>query len=62
MIEEAKVETVQRIKDLHIADELTKPVVDWVNHPDTIFGPNDIDEIIQNLKDQHDPAQESHLT
>lgn len=58
MIEDAKSETVKRIQELNVLDEVSAPVIQWINSPDTIFGPNDIDTIVKNIQKQHDTPQE----
>jgi len=52
IIEGAKQEAIRRISELKIPEEFTKPVIDWINSSETMFGPNDIDEIIKNIKNE----------
>lgn len=52
MIEKAKKDALAKIELLEAPDELKKPIVEWINNPETIFSPNDLDEIIKNIKKQ----------
>lgn len=60
-VDKAKKEVVKQIRELNIGDEVKEPAILWVNNPDTLFSPNDIPEIIKNLKKQ-DPTDESEET
>ena len=57
MLEESKKETVKRIEELNISEESKKSVIDWVQNPETLFSPNDVDLIIQNLGAQEGEAK-----
>ena len=50
MIEKAKGEAVAKIGALPITIEQKQPVLDWINDPETIFGPEDVVEIIKNIQ------------
>lgn len=54
MIEGAKADAIRRIGELAVPQEQKQPALDWVNSPDTMFGPADIDEIIENITKQND--------
>ena len=56
MIEEAKQEAIKRINDLGVTEEISTPVIEWINDPDTIFTPDDIDEILKGI--DHEPKKE----
>ena len=62
IIEAAKVEAVKQIELLLVPEEISKPVIDWVQDQNTIFGPNDIPEIIKQLKKQGDDSIEEDNT
>lgn len=49
MIKAAKTDALKRISDLHSLESVTKSAIDWINDPETIFSPNDVDEIIKNI-------------
>ena len=60
MIEDAKKKALQGIDALELSEEIKKPVVDWINNNDTIFGPNDVEDIIANLiKQKNESSQEA---
>ena len=50
MLQEAKNDALGRIASLGFPDEFTKSTIDWINLPDTIFAPSDIEEIINNIQ------------
>lgn len=50
MLEAAKQEAISRINALGLPEEFTKATMDWIKNPDTIFSPNDIEEIIKNIQ------------
>ena len=58
MIEEAKGEVVAKIGEIAMSMDDKQPILDWVNSPDTMFGPADVDEIINNIKKQNATNQE----
>lgn len=58
MIEQAKGSVVAQIGALQISMDDKQPLLDWVNSPDTIFGPGDVEEIINNIKKQNATNQE----
>lgn len=60
VLEAAKAEAIAKIQELNLPGEFTKATVDWINNPDTIFGPNDVLEILKNIKkpEQDEPIQE----
>lgn len=58
MIEKAKGEVIARIGALPLSMEQKQPALDWINNPETIFGPDDIDEIIKNIQN-NDPIKEN---
>lgn len=49
----AKIEATQRINELDVPQEQKDQALGWVNSPDIIFGPDDIDELILNIKQNH---------
>jgi hypothetical protein len=59
MIESAKKDALALIKELKAPAEITKPVVEWINNEDTIFSPNDVDEIIKNIQSQYESSEEA---
>lgn len=56
-IEEAKQEALRQIGELSAPEENTKHVIDWINDPNTIFGPGEIKEIIKNIKEQNESEE-----
>lgn len=52
MLQAAKQDALARVAALGLPDELTKSTIDWINTPDVIFGPADVDEIIKNIQKQ----------
>lgn len=59
MLEAAKREALAKIAEMNLPEEFTKATTDWINSPDTIFGPNDVEEIIKNIqKPQEDEPEE----
>lgn len=60
MIDAAKKDAVDQIIKLEAPEEKTKPVIEWINNTDTIFGPSDVQEIIKNIQNQnHEPGEET---
>lgn len=51
-IEAAKNEAQKQVEALNLSEEKKKPVLDWIKNPETIFGPNDVGEIIKSLKEE----------
>lgn len=61
MLEMAKKDALSKIEALNLPEEFTKPTVDWINNPDNIFSPNDVDSIVNSIKkfeDQDDEQEE----
>jgi hypothetical protein len=52
-IQAAKQEALKQIGELLVPEELTKPVIEWIKDPNTIFGPNDVVDIIKNIEKQN---------
>ena len=50
MLNAAKQDALKRIAELNLPEEITKSTIDWVNDPNVIFGPADVDEIIKNIQ------------
>jgi len=50
MIEMAKVDAINKINMLQVDGEIKNPVIEWINNPETIFGPNDVEEIVRNVQ------------
>lgn len=50
MIERAKGEAVAKIGALPIGMDEKQPILDWINNPETIFAPEDVQEIIKNIQ------------
>ena len=48
-VEEAKRDCLGRIETLTMEDEKKEQVIKWINNPDTIFGPNEVESIILSL-------------
>ena len=48
-IEEAKKDCLARIETLTISDEKKDAVIKWVNNPDIVFGPSEVENIILSL-------------
>jgi hypothetical protein len=47
MIEQAKAEAVVRINALHLPEETSLPIISWINNPETIFSPDDVNDIVK---------------
>lgn len=56
----AKQEALAKITEMGIPEEFTKPTVDWINSPDTIFGPDDVEEVLKNIQkpNEDEPEEE----
>ena len=48
-LEEAKKDCLARIDTLSLEDSRKQSVVKWINDPDTIFGPGEVENIILSL-------------
>ena len=48
-IEKAKMDTIERIKALSIDEEKKESAIKWVQAEETVFGPSEVDAIINNL-------------
>lgn len=51
-VEAAKKDCLARIETLTITDEKKTAVAKWLNNPDTIFGPGEVETIIMSLLKQ----------
>lgn len=58
-IELTKQEAISRLQAIPGHEAFSKPIIDWINNPETVFGMNDIDEIIANANPQatHEPEE-----
>lgn len=54
----AKTEVLKALGALNLPLDKHKELEDWVNDPDTLFTNDDVDEIIQNIQKDNDPATE----
>lgn len=54
-IEKAKSEALVRINALHLPGEISTPIVSWINNPETIFSPDDVDEIVRQAQASNEP-------
>lgn len=52
-IEKTKQETISRIQALGVDESISRPMIEWLRNPETLFGPDDIETIIQQLKEQN---------
>jgi hypothetical protein len=52
MLEAAKAEVLAKIAELNLPEEMSKSTIDWIKDPNTIFGPNDVQTIIDNIPKQ----------
>lgn len=50
MLNDAKNEAIEKIKKLGLPEETTRSTIDWINSPDTIFSPADVEEILKNIQ------------
>ena len=50
MIEDTKKEVVEKIKALGLSLDKETEAIAWITNPETVFGPDDIDNIINGLK------------
>lgn len=50
MLDAAKSEALAKIAEMNLPEEFTKATIDWINSPDTIFGPNDVEEVLKNIQ------------
>lgn len=48
-VNEAKRDCLDRIVTLSISDEKKEAVTKWINNPETIFGPDEVESIILSL-------------
>lgn len=48
-IEAAKKDCIGRVETLMIEDEKKAVIIKWLNDPETIFGPNEVESIILSL-------------
>jgi len=46
----AKADVLLKIQDLHIPEEKKDDITKWVNNPETVFGPSEVDAIIESLQ------------
>lgn len=46
----AKIEAVRRVGELDVPQEQKDQALGWINSPDVLFGPEDIEELISNIK------------
>lgn len=51
---EAKVKVIEAINALEITDEEKAQAIAWASNESIIFGPNEVDEIIKNIKKEHE--------
>jgi hypothetical protein len=49
----AKADVIKKIIDLHLPVEKQQEVMAWVNTPETIFGPSEVEPIIESLKNDN---------
>lgn len=49
-IERAKQEALDKIKALDVDPDSKVDVIKWIEDDETIFGPSDVDKIIENLR------------
>jgi hypothetical protein len=48
-VEEAKADCLHRVETLAIEEERKNSVIKWLEDPNTIFGPNEVENIILSL-------------
>lgn len=53
-IKKAKTEVLQALGALNLPLDRFKELEEWVNDPETLFTPDDVDEIIQNMQKEND--------
>lgn len=58
-IEVAKQECINRIEALGVDKSITQQIIDWLRNPETLFCPDDIDEVIEQIKQQNDSLKNS---
>jgi hypothetical protein len=60
LLQSAKNEALRKISEMDLPSEFTKATIDWINDPNTIFGPHDVEEIIKNIQkpDREDQDEE----
>lgn len=46
---EAKKDVREQIKELNISDDKKEDVIRWLNNEETIFGPNEVSNIVMSL-------------
>lgn len=49
MVEEAKKDCLERLETIAIEDEKKEAVKKWLNDPNTVFGPGEVESIILSL-------------
>lgn len=49
-IEDAKKLLLDKVKNLDITDEEKKDVENWVNDPEVVFGPDDVESLISDIQ------------
>jgi hypothetical protein len=48
-LEEAKKDCLARVDTLSLDDERKQSVIKWINDPETVFGPSEVENIILSL-------------
>jgi hypothetical protein len=49
MVEKAKKDCLERLQSLTLAEEKREAVTKWLQDPNTVFGPNEVESIILSL-------------
>ncbi len=52
-IEAARMDCIARIEALGVDESISRPMIEWLRNPETLFGPDDIETILQQLKEQN---------
>jgi len=62
-MEKAKEEVIRKVRDLKSSNEFTESIIKWIQSPDIIFGPNDIEQIIKNIEEkEYESKKETQKT
>jgi hypothetical protein len=61
-LEDAKKKVIKEIVNAKIDETEKKMVLDWVNNPDTLFGPDEVDSILEQVSKKNELTNDSKNT
>lgn len=53
-VKEAKEDALRKVADLNIDFKDTDEAIQWIRNEETIFGPSDVDSVVENIKKQYE--------